>query len=595
MKRRAAQLNSVDTMEGSEVKPTCWKIAPVLLAAILASGAGTAQVSDTPQATFFAPVDVPLVSIDVYISEHGGHPVPGLTEQDFVVFEDGVEVEISHFYASPGVTPATEGMDEAPTVGATQGGPGQNIFLVIFFDDTNLSRGRRQAAIEHLQGFLSSELPADLKVMLIRYDGSIHVEVPFTEETDEVIEALNSIRKAASLSRQIDETMLLREIQNASAMASISGENGIQILESSGSSTWSSIGYFVDETVARTRTSIESQQGLIRSLSGLSGRKAILLVSDGIPARPGEGLYRAWSQVFGDVPAFRIDAQRAFVQAAQNDLSSKFDDLAQFANGHRVSFYTLSTLGTVGGRAISAENRLMDEEELALDQAMSAEVLMANMAGTTGGRPLVNSPGLSDQLEEVSEELASYYSLAFEPDHLGDGKYHRLEIKVKRDGVQVRHREGYRDVPLDERMVDKTLAAAVYGHADNPLEITVATNGEIVDRDDGTFLVPVIITVPIGQLVLIPSEDEHRGQISILLLVRDQNGDLSAPVRREYPVAIPNALLTTALTQGAGFTIRLGVGDGRQRIAVGLRDEIAGSDSVAILEIELGDDGDVDS
>ena len=166
---------------------------------------------------------------------------------------------------------------------------------------------------------------------------------------------------------------------------------------------------------------------------------------------------------------------------------------------------------------------------------------------------------------------------------------------MKRDGVQIRHREGYRDVPLEERMADRTLAAAVYGHADNPLGITVATNGEIVARDDGTFLVPVIITVPIGQLVLIPSEEEHRGQISILLLVRDQGGDLSAPVRREYPVAIPNALLTTALTQGAGFTIRLGVGEGKQRIAVGLRDEIAGSDSVTLLELELGDDGDVDS
>ena len=409
-------------MEGRNVKPTGRKIVLVFLAVIFVSGAGAAQVPDTPQATFFAPVDVPLVSIDVYVSEHGGRPVPGLTQQDFEVFEDGVAVDISHFYASPGVTPPTDTGGEPSTAGATQDGPSQSIFLVIYFDDTNLSRGRRQAAIEHLRGFLSSELPAGLRVMLIRYDGSVHVEVPFTEETDEVIAALDSLRKTASLSREIDELMLLREIQNASAMASISGANGTEILETSGSTTWSSIGYFVDESVARTRTGIASQQGLIRSLSGLSGRKAILLVSNGIPARPGEALYRAWSQVFGEVPAFRIDAQRAFVQAAQNDLSSDFDALAQFANGHRVSFYTLSTLGTVSGRALSAENRLMDDQELALDQAMSAEVLMTTMAGTTGGRPLVNSPGLTDQLEEVSEELASYYSLAFEPNHLGDGQ-----------------------------------------------------------------------------------------------------------------------------------------------------------------------------
>lgn len=562
------------------------------LAAILVTAFIAAQETDRPQATFFAPVEVPLVSIDVYVSGPGGQPVPGLTQDDFEVFEDGSPVEVSHFYASPGVVQAAPAADDETPVETVAPAPsGQDVFLVIFFDDTNLSRGRRQAAIEHLGAFLSSELPADLKVMLIRYDGRIHVEEAFTEETDEVIAALNSITKAASLSRQIDENVILREIQGAASMASISGEDGAEVLEFSGTSIWQSIGYYVDETVARTRTSIESQKRLIRSLSGLNGRKAIIFVSDGIASRPGEGLYRAWGQVFGQVPSLRVDAQRAFTQAARNDLSSEFTDLSHFANGHRVSFYTLSTLGSMGGRALSAENRNMDDLDLAMDQAMSAEVVMSNMSGTTGGRPLVNSPGLAAQLEEVSEELASFYSLAFEPQHLGDGEYHRLEIKVKRDGVKVRHREGYRDVPLDDRLSDRTLAAAVHGFSDNQLGISVATNGEIVLRENGTYLVPVIITVPIGQLVLMPSEEEHQAQISILLMVRDEKGDLSAPIQREYPIAIPNSKLSAALSQSSGFTMRLGVGPGRQRIAVGVRDEIARSESVALLEIDLDDEG----
>jgi hypothetical protein len=279
------------------------------------------------------------------------------------------------------------------------------------------------------------------------------------------------------------------------------------------------------------------------------------------------------------------------LQAARNDLSGEFGELARFANGHRVSFYTLSAAGTGQGRAISAETRLMDEGRLAVDQGMSEHVLMASMADSTGGRPLVNSPALAGQLNEVSEELASYYSLAFKPQHFGDGKYHRLDVKVKKDGVRVRHRGGYLDVPLAERIVDRTMAAAVHGVADNPLGISVATAGEITARDDGTFLVPVIITVPIEQLVLIPSEEEHQGQISIHLTVRDNSGDLSAPIRREYPVAIPNASLTTALGQSAGFTLRLGVGPGRQRIAVGLRDEISGTESITFLEVGVGDAG----
>jgi hypothetical protein len=145
------------------------------------------------------------------------------------------------------------------------------------------------------------------------------------------------------------------------------------------------------------------------------------------------------------------------------------------------------------------------------------------------------------------------------------------------------------DVPLDERINNKTLAAAIHGVADNPLGITVATNGEIVKRDDGTFLLPVIITVPIGQLVLIPSVDDHNGRISIYLTVRDQRGDLSPTVHREYPIVVPNDRLAAALGQSAGFTLRLAVRPGRQRVAVGLRDEVARTEAVTFFEVEVGD------
>ena len=581
----------------------------VMVVAMATSWAAT-QENGQPQAMFFAPVDVPLVSVEVYVFDRNGHPVPGLTLGDFEIFEDGKKVEISHFYASPGVStlPAQEGelpdlepVEAGPGIGDTsdidfvEPSPAQDLYLVIYFDDTNLSRGTRQAAIEHVKAFLSSELPPDLKVMLVRYDGRNHIEQGFTEETDEILAALDTIRNAASLSRQIDETMLMREIQNAATLAAMSGDQATQVLDESGRATWQSIETFSEQAVHRTRTSIENEKRLISSLSGLNGRKAVLLVTDGIEARPGEFLYRSWGQVFGQVPLFRVDAQRAFLQASRNDLSNEFDGLAHFANGHRVSFYTLSAAGAGAARAVSAERRMMDEERLAVDQGMSAEVLLMNMAGITGGRSLVNSPALAGQLNEVSQELASYYSLAFEPQHLGDGKYHRLNVKIDRDGVRLRYRDGYLDVPQAERINSKTLAAAIHGVADNPLGISVATSGEFIKREDGTFLLPVIITVPIGQLVLIPSVDDHQGRISIHLTVRDRRGDLSPTVHREYPISIPNNHLAGALGQSAGFTMRLAVRPGRQRIAVGLKDEVARTETVTYIEVEVGDTPGTDS
>lgn len=555
----------------------------VTLAAVMVG----AQENQQTLATFFAPLEVPLVSVDVYVSDSSGRPVPGLTSDDFEVYEDGQRVTISHFYAAPGVAESAESVAESVAEPA-ESEPSQDLYLVIFFDDTNLSRGRRQSAIEHLRRFMASELSPGVRVMFVRYDGHLNIEGGFTDDPAEAARALDAIQRSASLSRWREQDRLLREMENAVAAASRSGSSSEMVLESAGSSILQQIDSFADQTVHQTRTSVANQKRLIRSISGLEGRKAVLLVSDGVAKRPGELLYRAWAATFGSVPRFRTDARRAFLMANRTDLGKEFDDLARFANGHRVSFYSLSALGAGQARATSAESRSMDEQGLAIDQSMSAEVVMGSLAATTGGRTLVNSPALADQLDEVSVELSSYYSLAFEPAHSGDGRYHRIEVRFNKAGVRARYREGYLDVPPSERLEDRLLTAAAHGIQENPLFISVEA-GNTSARDDGTYFLPVLIRVPIGRLFLVPSGEEHQGRISILLTVRNERGDLAPVHHQEYPVVVSNTDLSTALGQSAGFTFRLVVRPGKQLIAVGVMDEIAFAEAVTTLEVVVGD------
>jgi VWFA-related protein len=557
------------------------------LVAALAAAVVGAQENQQPLATFFAPLEVPLVSVDVFVSDRSGQPVSGLTREDFEIYEDGQRVPVSHFYAAPGVSESAESVAESVEEPA-ESEPSQDLYLVILFDDTNLSRGRRQSAIEYLRKFLGSELPSGVQVMLVRYDGHLNIEREFTDDPAEAVRALDSLQGSASLSPWREEDRLLRDMENAVAIAATSGRSSDTVLESAGSSILQQIDSFSEQMAHRTRTSIANQERLIRSLSGLEGRKAMLLVSDGVAARPGELLYRSWAATFGSVPAFRLDAQRAFLMANRTDIGKEFNDLARFANGHRVSYYSLSALGLGQARATSAESRSMDEQGLAIDQSMSAEVAMSNLAGTTGGRTLPNSPALAEELDEVSVELSSYYSLAFEPAHSGDGKYHRLEVRINKAGVRARYREGYLDVSPAERMEDRLLAAAVHGVQENTLGISVVT-GEPTARDDGTYFLPVLIRVPIAQLFLVPSQEEHQGRISIILTVRDDRGDLAPIHTQEYPVVVRNADLSTALGQSAGFTLRLVVRPGKQLIAVGVMDEIAFAESVTTLEVVVGD------
>jgi VWFA-related protein len=548
-----------------------------------------AQAPSPPLSTFFAPLDVPLVSVDVYVADRQGRPVPGLGIDDFHLLEDGRPVEISHFYAAPGVaqTPVTpeNGEPAAAPVEEPSATPKQDIFLVVFFDDTNLSRSRRRSAVDHLERFFQSPMPAGFKVMIIAYDGRIQVLQPFTSDVAEAAKSLENANHRASLSLSVEQEGLINEMQRTRAMAEASPAQAESILQNSGSALYQQIQSYADQSEHRIRTSCANLQKVFRSLSGLEGRKALLLVSDGVEPRPGERLFRQWAETFGSESMWEIQAAQAFNEAVKYDVTDAFVDVSQSANGYRVTLYTLSSLSGINNRAISAEYRLMDEGRLSVIQAMSEDVLKTNLAATTGGRPLENSPALGDQLAEVAAELGSYYSLAYRPDHVGDGKYYRIKVDVDVDHAQVRYREGYYDTPQRDQIDSRTLAAAIHGFAENPMGIEVHTFAA-TPRDDGTFLVPFLVIVPIGELVLVPTADQHQGLISIHLAVCDDDGALSDLQRLEYPVPVANDQLTTALGKTAGFTVRLGMRSGKQRIAVGVLDEVGRAESVVTLEVD---------
>ncbi len=50
---------------------------------------------------------------------------------------------------------------------------------------------------------------------------------------------------------------------------------------------------------------------------------------------------------------------------------------------------------------------------------------------------------LQVHLSEISADIHSQYLLAYVPDDLSQRGFHRLEVKVRKDGVNVRTRRGY--------------------------------------------------------------------------------------------------------------------------------------------------------
>lgn len=573
---------------------------------LLVASSVTAQVPNGSEVlSFFEPVEVRLVNVDVHVTGPDGRAVPDLTLADFEVLEDGRPVEITHFAAAsrPTVYDAAHETAPEPTVLI-----GQELSLVVFLDESSISPRQHRKTIDHLREFLIVELPATLRLMFVTSEDRATVRLPFTDDTSRLVAVLDEIARDSYPRLDSERDRILRDLLNT-AGALGSGANSQPLAdrafdpltgerrgESRDFAEERELTELVNEarqyvptirayaTSQRRRTDrlLGELEMLVRSLSVVPGRKAILLVCGGLEARPGEGLFLAWEQAFPEV-ARQMNVS-ATDEVRKNDVGPGIQRLTGSANRHRISFYTLSDPNRIASGS-SAEAPLITGGR-GVAQIMADQDALLAISRATGGRSLLSSTGLADSLVDVVHEMGSCYSLGYSPGHPADGKHHTLSVRVQRDGLKIRHREGYLHSPSTDRITDRTLAAAMLGVTDNPLGVSIETQEVGPPQADGGYLVPVLVKVPIARLMLRPEGDRQTGQITALVMVRSAEG-LSDLQSWRYPINVTNDQMMEALGSTAGLVLHLVMGKGLQRIAVGVRDDVAGAEATATLEIDL--------
>jgi hypothetical protein len=209
------------------------------------------------------------------------------------------------------------------------------------------------------------------------------------------------------------------------------------------------------------------------------------------------------------------------------------------------------------------------------------------LADETGGRSILDTNDFLPDLSRMRQDFESYYSLGYTPAHTGDGRQHRIEVKVKRPGVQLRYRQSYRDKPVLEKTVDRILAALMHGFEDNPLQIAVEV-GEQTAGPSGTVNVPIHLRIPLFKLAILNRETFFEGSLRLLVATRDDDGR-SGPVRQiPVPLQIPRKNVLTAMGQLYVYTLTLQLPPGEQRVAVAVRDDLGATTSYLSRAVSVG-------
>lgn len=530
-------------------------------------------------------VEVNVVNVDVFVTDRDGKNVKGLTAADFELYEDGRRVEVSNFYAvdegayrPEGGAPLVAKVDPDRRPEATRLAPlpvpeDQQLHLILYFDNQFLAPFSRNKVIYQVRTFLREHVEAGDQVMLVSFDKSLHVRHPFTSDRLAISDALNEIETVTgyATSGSSERREAIRSVEMSRTQ-----EEAESHVES-----------YAKRVFNDLEASTRSLRELVGSLAGIPGRKAILYVTDGIPMTAAEDLFymldlRFRARSTGNLLATRYTARRLF------------RELVAQANANRVTFYTLEAAGLRAHGSLSAEyggsggNQLTDGSYAEIDfvRMSNNTAPLQMMALDTGGLAAFSTNDIAGALSNMGRDFRTYYSLGYMPAASGSGRYHTIDVKVKRKGAKIRHRTGYRDKTASTRVSEGTVASLLYGIEANPLEVEVEI-GQGQPREDGNYLVPIRVRIPIGKLVLIPQTEVHQGRVRVSLAVVDEDGLLSPVEQTPVPIAIPNADIEVARTKFYVYEAQLLMRKGGQRVAVGVRDDLAGQTSYVRQSVQI--------
>lgn len=577
---------------------------------LLASTAASPQAAETPAPAgaappFFERVEVNVVNVEVWVADRRGNRVTGLTPNDFEILEDGKPVEISNFYtvewaesmlATPKLDALAPAAPGAPAAAERRVPPDQQLSLVIFIDNAHLFPAHRKKLLEKLEIWVEDRVIEGDNLMLVTFDRQLRVVQPFTRDRWAIVDAIGKVRKMDALGP-------MREAQRRQTMSSISMLASTSALNPDlpqVDTAYDMVRSYVQSATSDLKHTAAALETAIRMVSGLPGRKSVLLISGGLEQRPGEELYQHLEDAFG-VTQVRDQASAVSAviepsaEALQSDQTRLFKQVSRTANTNRVTLYTLDASGAGGGSMVGADHSSLDtgsgvagRTNMEAMRSFNLVEPLITLAADTGGTSIVNTNNFDDALTSMAADFDSYYSLGYLSPHGGDGDFHKIEVRTVRPGLTLRYRTGYVDKPQVERVADRTLSSLLLDLESNPLAVSMEF-GPPERQTRKRFVLPVLVRIPVANVTLLPNGDRREGKLQIFVVVKDDDGGISELHQQTYPVAIGGDQLAKALTQEIGYLAKLELRPGRPVVAVGVWDEISGTESFVQKRVLVGD------
>jgi VWFA-related protein len=568
--------------------PARLTVLPIALVLLAVAVAVHATYSEVPR--FREVIEAPLVELEILVTDGAGRAVTGLAAQEFQIFENDVEVPLSHFAIVGEAPPA----GAAAALAADEAG----IHLAVFVDDVHVGVASRRRLLLELGAVLESRLRPQDRVMIAVYDGRTRVALPFSRDR-------KALREALEQAEGISTARLLAEQERADVLESLA-------LDAAGGHGWSPclhiqefVDRYSDQEFDRVRRAVTGLRSFVDSLSGIAGRKAVLHVSDGIPLRAGAEAAdlaldlcsgRAQSQGVeqgDDVGAFGPEVfgpAHHTLDALRFDTSSLWEDVAARANAGNVSLYTLQAGHPTEARLGNAQtpSHIVTTTGVVERHAGNLQETLFRLADQTGGRAFLNGGDPTGSVSEAIQELRSYYSAGYAPARPDDLSLRRIRVELRgRPDLVVRHRKVYRLLSRHERIGEQLLGRLLHGGGGGDaggLSLELASRAP---TSNGDVRARFRLQVPLASLGMALLGDGEAAGFTAFVVAADDSGGTSAVRRTLVPVRLPKLADGAAARPNFVWEVEMVLRPGKQRLGIAVHDESSGDTNFLVRNFDV--------
>jgi len=547
----------------------------------------TQQTQQTP--TFRSQVNI--IQVDAVVLDREGRFVPDIRQDEFEVLENGKPQRI----ASTAVVNIPVERVEAPlyTVGThvvkpdvqSNAEPFEGRVFLIVLDDLQTAPARTNVARRIARDFIEKNVAPNDIAAVIPTSGNRRTTQELTSDRRLLLQA-------------VDQFVGRKIVSPGAALVNMAGtpESGEQVTPGSPTDPAAPERIFNARSTLQTLTDITTYAGRIRDR-----RKAIVYVSEGI-----DYSFGAVQQITQPVDGTGLGF--VHTEGVSSEVRDRMLGFVAAANRGNVTLYAFDPrVYTHGGdEFVDIASGLPDNMEegneqdkvkslKGQDDLMNSQDNLKVMATETGGFAVTGSrQELARAFDRVRNETSNYYMIGYYAvNEARDGKFRKIEVRVKRPGLRVDARKGY-TVPKGNAPAP-VVTAAEAGTSPvvvEALSSALPVSGLPLSASAAAFKgsgpnasVVVIVQTPGKDLAFTPKGDKFEDSVELSVAAIDKIGKTRGGERAMVDMPLSEKMRSFVAQAGMVFQVRLSLPPGQYQLRIAGRD--VGSERVGSVHYEL--------